>query len=215
MPTLFCDVNETTLDLAPISAAVDRTLGAGASHLWFARLVHHSTVVTLTGGFASFTDLAGAAFASTADTLGGDGGAWQVIAPLFGELSAHPDVVPGLQRFRDAGWAVVALTNSPMDSLERGLRSAGVTGCFDRLLTVEATRRYKPDPAPYRWAMEQLSVVPGDAWMVAVHDWDLAGAANVGMRTAFLARPGMPRSPAFPAPDIVADDYVALADRLL
>lgn len=215
MPTLFCDVNETTLDLAPIAAAVDDALGRGAAPLWFARLVHHSTVLTLTGVYAPFTELAAAAFASTAHTVEGDAGLWPTIAPLFADLPAHPDVVPGLTRFREAGWGVVALTNSPRESLERGLRAAGVIDRFDRLLTVEATGRFKPDPAPYRRAMEEVGVGPDGAWMVASHDWDLAGAAAVGMHTAFVARPRMPFSSAYPTPMVTVSDYEELADRLL
>jgi len=215
MPTLFCDINETTLDLGPVAAAVDDALGTGAARLWFARLLHHSTVLTLTGAFAPFTDLAAASFSSTAQSLGRDGADWGAIAPHLGRLPAHPDVVPGLSRFRDAGWGVVALTNTPLESLERGLAFAGISACFDRLLTVESTGRYKPAPEPYVRALEDVGVAPRDAWMVAAHDWDLAGAAGVGMHTAFLARPGMPRSTAYASPEVVVGDYEALADQLL
>ena len=50
--------------------------------------------------------------------------------------------------------------------------------------------------------------------MVACHDWDLAGAKAVGMRTAFVARPGMSSAAALPPADLTVSDFVELADRL-
>lgn len=214
MPTLFCDINETTLDLAPLRPLLEEHLGEGAAPLWFARLVHHSTVVTLTGSYAPFPELGAAAFASVAESMGRDGSGWPRVAAAFGTLPAHADVQPGLERFRAAGWGVVALTNTPLASLERGLAAAGIDHLFDRLLTVEAVGKFKPAAEVYRRALADTAVDASDAWMVAAHDWDLAGAAVVGMRTAFIARPGAPLSPAFPEPDAIADGYEDLADQI-
>ena len=215
MPTLFCDINETTLDLAPLRPLLEEHLGEGAAPLWFARLVHHSTVMTLTDSYLPFPELGAAAFASVAESLGRDGSGWPRVAAAFGTLPAHPDVASGLERFRVGGWGVVALTNTPLASLERGLAAAGIDHLFDRLLTVEAVGRFKPAPEVYRYALAVTDVEPSEGWMVAAHDWDLAGAGAVGMRTAFLARPGTPLSPAYPEPDVVATDYRELADALL
>lgn len=217
MSALVCDVNETLLDLAPLTPILERHLGPGAAPLWFARLLHHSTVATLIGAYRPFGDLGAAAFDSVARSRGVEppDGAWVDVAAGFSTLAAHPDVVPGLERFRAAGWTVATLTNSAPAVLSAGLAAAGLVDLVDVPMSVEAVGRFKPAPEPYRHALSVLEVAPGDAWMVACHDWDLAGAAAVGMRTAFVARPRMPRSPAHPPPDVVAADLVELADRLL
>jgi len=56
--------------------------------------------------------------------------------------------------------------------------------------------------------------------MVAAHRWDLDGARRVGLRTAYVPRPGewgMPeRRDLTPPPgiDVAARDFADLADRL-
>ncbi|MEX1287272.1 MAG: haloacid dehalogenase type II [Acidimicrobiia bacterium] len=217
MPALVCDVNETLLDLAPLAPILDRHLGPGAGPLWFARLLHHSTVTSLVGDHRPFGELGAAAFSSVAQSrrVEPPDGAWDEVAAAFSSLPAHLDVVPGLGRFRAAGWTVATLTNSAPAALSGGLAAAGLVDLVDVPMTVEAVGRFKPAPEPYLHALSELGVAPDDAWMVACHDWDLAGAAAVGMHTAFVTRPGMPRSPAYPPPDVVVADLVELADRLL
>lgn len=215
MSVLVCDVNETLLDLAPLREPLERHLGPGGTALWFARLVHHAAVVTLVDRHQPFHELGAHAFRATAIAVGGDPAGWDELAAAFGSLPAHPDVADALDRFRAAGWTVGALTNSAPESVDAGLRAAGIHDRFDRVLSVEEVGRFKPAPEPYRHACAALGVEPADAWMVACHDWDLAGAAAVGMRTAFLSRPGMPRSEAHQAPDLVVDDLEALAEALL
>ena len=51
--------------------------------------------------------------------------------------------------------------------------------------------------------------------MVAGHDWDLAGAQAVGMRTAYLTRGSRDPLPDWPAPDVIALDLAqAIAAEL-
>ncbi len=62
-----------------------------------------------------------------------------------------------------------------------------------------------------RWTSTRWLERPWPPWLVAVHGWDLAGAAAVGCRTAFLARPGKVLDPLGPAPTLVVADLGALA----
>jgi HAD superfamily hydrolase (TIGR02253 family) len=57
---------------------------------------------------------------------------------------------------------------------------------FDYVVTLEDTGERKPSPAPFRKALERLSIEPYEAIMVG--DWaerDMVGAAAVGMITVF------------------------------
>lgn len=57
---------------------------------------------------------------------------------------------------------------------------------FDYVVTFEDTAERKPSPAPFRKALERLSIQPHEAMMVG--DWaerDMVGAAAVGMITVF------------------------------
>lgn len=79
---------------------------------------------------------------------------------------------------------------------------------------------YKPDPAAYLRTAEILGLDPEQVMMVAAHNSDLAAAARVGLRTAFVRRPTehgpgqtvdlVPEGPW----DVVAEDFEDLADQL-
>jgi 2-haloacid dehalogenase len=50
--------------------------------------------------------------------------------------------------------------------------------------------------------------------LVAVHPWDIHGAARAGLRTAWLNRGGARYPDHFAAPDLSPTSLVALADEL-
>ncbi len=172
---------------------------------------------TATDNYADFTVLARAALGAVADaadhSLPTD--AWEQVASAMGSLPAHPDVRSGLSTLRAAGWTTVALTNSAPASVEAQLAQAELTPLFDQILSVDAVRSYKPARAPYLYAAERVGADPTELWMVACHDWDLAGARAVGMSTAFVRRPTMSYASHHPAADIAVDDFAALAEALL
>ena len=60
---------------------------------------------------------------------------------------------------------------------------------FDCLLSAELARAYKPAPEAYWTAARLLGVAPAELMLAAAHAWDLEGAREAGLRTAFVARP--------------------------
>ena len=77
---------------------------------------------------------------------------------------------------------------------------------------------YKPAPAAYRTAARLLGVEPAELMLVAAHPWDLEGARNAGLKTAFVDRPleyGPGSEPrADPDADEAVGDLRELAARL-
>jgi 2-haloacid dehalogenase len=212
------DMNETTLDLAPVRNAVDTVAGeAGGFTVWFQKLLQLSMTVTATEmEFIGFGTLARHALEAVLDAEGSaeTGDEWAAVASAFGQLEAYPDVKSGLERLRGAGLATMALTNSEQAAVESQCENAGLRHLFDHIASVGAVSAYKPSPAPYQHAAQVAGLEPGEMWMVACHDWDLAGARAVGLRTAFIARPGMSYAPTYPAPDLFVADFGELADQL-
>jgi 2-haloacid dehalogenase len=80
---------------------------------------------------------------------------------------------------------------------------------WDAILGAEIAHAYKPDPAVYRKSVEALGLEPGEVCMVAAHRDDLIAASAVGLKTAFVPRPGEPEGPPFEA-DIHAWDFLEL-----
>ena len=132
-------------------------------------------------------------------------------------MPAHPDVEDGLTALRDNGFRLVTLTNSPPNpDGPSPLEHAGLGHLFERQLSVESCRAFKPAPAVYLHACEQLAVSPADCMMVAAHVWDTIGAQSVGFSGALITRPGNAALPlpGLPQPTVVATDLRDLAANL-
>jgi 2-haloacid dehalogenase len=130
-------------------------------------------------------------------------------------LPVHPDVEGALETLRAAGVRCGALSNGPPDTLSAQLRYAGLDAYLDPIVSADAVRALKPDPAPYRHVAETLGVPPSSIWLVAAHPWDTSGAIRAGCRAALVRRPGTVLSSADETPDIVAGDLEEVAGHLV
>ena len=57
------------------------------------------------------------------------------------------------------------------------------------VLSTERVRTFKPNPATYQLAVDELHLHPQQTLFVAAHPWDLTAAKKHGFRTAYLPRP--------------------------
>lgn len=84
------------------------------------------------------------------------------------------------------GLKLAVVSDAPRREAWLRLVALGIHYLFDIVVTFEDTGRQKPDPAPFRRALELLDVAPEEALMVG--DWaerDVVGARQVGMKTVF------------------------------
>ena len=130
-------------------------------------------------------------------------------------LPPWPDAVGGLTRLRSR-FVLATLSNGGVALLVDLNRAAGLP--FDCILSSELVKSYKPDPPIYGLVPDLLAIRPQQAMLVAAHAYDLAAAAEQGMRTAFVRRPqewgtGKTQDPDFKV-DILADDFLDLASQL-
>ena len=215
---LVFDVNETLLDLRALDHHFERIFGdAAVRRQWFGLVLRNALTLTIIGVYHDFVAVGAAALGMVADQHGVTVSAADhaAIAGAMADLPPHPDVVPNLQRFSDAGLRVAALTNSPQDAAETQLANAGIAGCFDKIMSVAPTGRFKPAAAVYQMAADRLDVTTAAMRMVAAHDWDIAGAMRAGCAGAYITRPGMVVNPLFPEPDIIGSDLTAVTDQIL
>ncbi|WP_069167791.1 haloacid dehalogenase type II [Nocardia altamirensis] len=132
-------------------------------------------------------------------------------------LPAWPDAAAGLTRLRER-YTVAALSNGGFALLTRLIKAAGLP--FDCILSAELARSYKPAPEVYRTAATLLDVAPDRVLMVATHNWDIDGAREAGLRTAFIERPGekgphhKADRPGETVSDLTVTDFAELAEKL-
>ncbi len=98
-----------------------------------------------------------------------------------------PDVPPVMERLGDVRRFIV--TNCS-EALAR--RAAAAAGSFELVMTAERAGAYKPDPRPYRAALEALGLDAARVLFVAGSAHDVIGAAAVGMDVYWANRGAVP-----------------------
>ena len=64
--------------------------------------------------------------------------------------------------------------------VEAQLENAGISEFFERQLSVDSVRAFKPSRKVYEYAEAELVERPRDLWLVAAHNWDTSGALAAG-----------------------------------
>ena len=105
----------------------------------------------------------------------------------WGEFEPWPDVPPVLERLDGTRRFIV--TNC---SRKLGRLAAFRAGRFELVMTAEEAGAYKPDPLPYRMALERLGLDPAEVLFVAGSAHDVGGAARAGMDVYWANRGGAP-----------------------
>ena len=209
------DVNETLSDLSGMSERFAEVgLEPGAARTWFASVLRDGFALAVSGTMAPFSDLAEATLRSLV------AGRRPAVAPEeavahvmegFGRLGLHEDVPEGVRALVAAGFRLVTLSNGAAAVADRLLSSAGLREHFERLLSVEDAGVFKPARAAYDLAATTCRCRPEAMLLVAVHPWDVDGAARAGMQTALVDRVGLPYPPFFTPPGTTVASLPELA----
>ena len=180
---------------------------------WFGRLLQSAMAATLADRYLPFRQAAEASLKQVLAIAGRpENIAERILAEMKG-LTPFPEAAECLQTLHRKH-RLVALTNSSVDAAEGLIGKAGLRDFFQDVLSTDDVRACKPDPRPYRMALDRADHDPSQAWMVAAHGWDILGADAVGMRTVWIDRmeqrwpfPGVP-------PDLTASDLTQVAKQI-
>ena len=215
---IIFDVNETLSQMGPMAATFETVgLARHEQEAWFAGLLRDGFALTSVGENPDFADLA-----STSLRLRLQGRCPEedledrvaTVMQAFGELGVHPDVAAGVRALRAAGIRLVTLSNGSTSVAEGLLRRAGLADELETLMSVADGPAWKPAAAAYHRALEVCGVPAQEAMLVAVHPWDIDGAARAGLRTGWLRRGAAGYPSYFHAAEVEADDLEGLAEKL-
>jgi len=126
-------------------------------------------------------------------------------------LKPFPDVLEVLHRLHEY-FRLAILSNGDRDMLETARPHIGFD--FEAVISVEEAGYFKPHYATYAKACEILGEDPSRILFVANHAFDCIGAKASGMRTAFIDRRKRPFGETRHAPDLIVEDFQALAGAL-
>ncbi|WP_414442219.1 haloacid dehalogenase type II [Burkholderia sp. 22PA0106] len=200
---ILFDAYGTLFDVHAVVAAAEQLFpgrGEALSQLWRRKQIEYTQLRTLSAPdgarYRPFWDITLDALRHAARSLGLALGASaeKRLMDEYACLSTYPDTVPVLRRLRALPGAprLAILSNGDTRMLDIAVKSAGMAGLFDRVLSVEAVRAYKPAAAAYRLGTRAFDAEPHEIAFVSSNGWDAAGAGWFGYTTFWLNRSGAP-----------------------
>jgi 2-haloacid dehalogenase len=204
---VFFDLNGTLVDPAVLLEPADLPIAA----LDEANAM--AMITTIAGRETAFKPLLDAALRRGLARAGRDPDLAAGALAKLPSMPAYPDVPEALAALRSGGFQLAVLTQSAVDAAEEVLANAGLRDAFELVLSAPALGAFKPDDLAYKAALERAGV--NDAWFVAGHWWDVAGAAYAGLRTAWVSRTDLAYPDAMPAPTVTGADVAAVAAAIL
>ncbi len=213
---ILMDVYDTILKMDEVERRVNEMLSSRLAYtVWYEVFMQYCFVDNCIDRFNDFASIAAATLQMTAKRLKKDLSEREIkeVLDLLKYLPIREGVQDGLSALNDLGIRIAALTNSPEAIVVERMERTGLASYFEKILSAEHVRKYKPSLEVYNWAARQLNTGVNNILLVSKHGWDIAGAHNAGMRTAYVNNTAEVFYPLAPKPDFIARDLEKLADQ--
>jgi len=171
--------------------------GQALSVLWRDKQIEYTRLVTTSNDgahYRPFWELTRAALRYVCSRLGLELTAEreQRLMNQYRHLSAFPENREVLQALKDRRVATGILSNGDPEMLGVAVRSAGLEGLLDHVLSVDGIRKYKTHPEAYRLGTEATGLAAAQVLFVSCNGWDALGATWFGYRTLWVNRYQLP-----------------------
>jgi len=194
------DAYGTLFDVYSVALAAEQLFpgqGSALSVLWRDKQIEYTRLVTGSGEgehYQPFWQLTRAALRYACRRLGLDltAAAEDRLMNEYRHLSAFPEDREVLQALQARGITTGILSNGDPEMLGIAVRSAGLDGLLDHVLSVDAVRKYKTHPAAYGLGPAATGLAARQILFVSSNSWDALAATWYGFRTLWVNRAGLP-----------------------
>lgn len=171
--------------------------GQALSVLWRDKQIEYTRLVTTSNDgahYRPFWDLtrAGLRYACRRLGLDLDTEREERLMNQYRHLSAFPEVREVLQALKDRRVKTGILSNGDPGMLGVAVRSAGLEGLLDHVLSIDAVRKYKTHPDAYRLGPQATGLEAKQILFVSCNGWDALAATWYGYRTLWVNRYQLP-----------------------
>ncbi|MBZ0132439.1 MAG: haloacid dehalogenase type II [Rhodocyclaceae bacterium] len=191
------DAYGTLFDVYSVGALAEQLFpgkGAELAAQWRDTQIGYTRVRTLSDRYIPFWELTQDALIFSARKLGLDltDDARKRLMSQYACLSAFPENLGALKELKKMGVQLAILSNGTPDMLDIAVKSAGMSGLFDHLLSVESVKKYKTAPEAYQLGPDAFKLPTREILFVSSNCWDALGAAWFGYTTFWINRSGQP-----------------------
>ncbi|MFC4549440.1 MULTISPECIES: haloacid dehalogenase type II [Halorussus] len=210
----LCDTGSVTATLGEELGVTDKVVGA-VDELWRQKQLQYATEVALMESYETFWSVTERAleYALAFYDLDADEAAQDRIIESYEHLDPYPDAVDALEHLGESR-TVVVLSNGNPEMLATLAENAGLAPHLDDVISAHEVETFKPAPAVYRNAADRLDRDLGSCRLVSSNAWDVAGASDAGMQTAWVNRAREPAERIGGDADLTVGSLSALAERI-
>ena len=168
--------------------------GEALAQLWRDKQIDYTRLLTMAGRYTPFWDLtrAGLRFAAERLQLPMAADLEDRLMNQYRHLSAFPENREVLLELQQRGIPAGILSNGDPDMLTVAVKSAGMEGLLQHLISVHPVQRFKTDPTAYALGPATLGLPARDILFVSSNGWDAIGATWYGYTTLWVNRSGAP-----------------------
>ncbi len=171
--------------------------GAALSLLWRDKQIEYSRLVTTSNDgahYQPFWDLtrAGLRYACKKLRLELDAAREEQLMDQYLRLDAFPECLEVLRELRSRGVTGGILSNGSPAMLRAVVKSAGLDGLLEHLLSVDEVRKYKTHPQAYALGPKATGLSAGHIAFVSCNAWDALAATWYGYQTLWVNRANLP-----------------------
>lgn len=191
MPTYAFDVYGTLIDTHGVVTQLRRQIGEQApafSHTWRNKQLEYAFRRALMQDYVPFSTCTADAleYACLVHQAPLEEATKQQLLQHYLTLPAFADVKSSLLQLKQQGHHLVAFSNGELAALKSLLGHANLLTLFDRVISCEPIKTFKPNPAVYSYLVEQTGD-PGTQ-LISSNAFDIIGGHHFGLETHWLRR---------------------------
>jgi 2-haloacid dehalogenase len=191
------DAYGTLFDVHSVSSLAEQLYpgcGDALSQLWRQKQLEYSWLRTMSRRYKPFWEITRDALRHAAARLGLalDAASETRLMNQYASLSAFPENLEALRALKAAGLPLGILTNGNRDMIDVSVRSAGMTGLFDHVLSSQQVEAFKTTDRLYALAPEAFGCRARQILFVSSNCWDAIGATWYGYTSFWINRAGAP-----------------------
>jgi 2-haloacid dehalogenase len=194
------DAYGTLLDVYSVGLLAEQLFpgqGQALGVLWRDKQIEYTRLVTTSNGGAHYQPFweltrAGLRYACKRLGLMLTAEREQQLMNQYRHLSAFPENKGVLEALKAQGMVTGILSNGDPGMLAVAVKSAGLEGLLDHVISVDAIRKYKTHPDAYALGLQATGLEARQIAFVSCNSWDALAATWFGYQTLWVNRYQLP-----------------------
>jgi 2-haloacid dehalogenase len=191
--TLAFDIYGTLIDPMALGQVLEEMIGNQAksfNHLWRDKQLEYSFRKAAMGHFNHFSEctLQALDYCDAFFKTGLSENQKGELLRMYKTLPPYSETESCLKLLKKKGFEIIAFSNGQKDDLNALFENSGIKKFFDKIVSVDEVKTFKPSPAVYNLLVQRSASSREDTWLVSANAFDIIGASACGLPTIWLKR---------------------------